>query len=155
MLTSTDNAAESVRGGSNGIGLSAPHIGFRFVAFAGIATLVNLAAQEVCVRAIPAAPLMISILAGTAAGFLVKYVLDKWYVFYDAYSSAREEARKVTIYALLSVFTTCIFWAVELAAWMIWGTSFAKYSGAVVGLAIGYTVKYFLDLRYVFKRPSP
>jgi putative flippase GtrA len=147
--------AVDVRDGTTAMKLPAHQIGLRFVGFAGVATLVNLAAQEACVRAVPAAPLMISILAGTAAGFFVKYVLDKWYVFYDAYGSATDEARKITIYAVCSVLTTLIFWAFEMGCWKIWGTSFAKYSGAVAGLAIGYAIKYYLDLRYVFRQNGP
>ncbi|MGL4398132.1 MAG: GtrA family protein [Hyphomicrobium sp.] len=131
-----------------------PHeIAFRFVAFAGVATAMNILAQEVVIRGLPSLHVMASILAGTAAGFVVKYLLDKWWVFYDDHGTAVEEARKVTIYALCSVLTTAIFWVVEIAFWKIWGTSFAKYTGAVIGLAIGYTAKYFLDLRYVFTGP--
>lgn len=151
-MSSIDDQAVDVHDRNRGANLPAHHIGIRFVGFAGIATLVNLAAQELSIRILPAAPLMISILAGTALGFFVKYLLDKWYVFYDANGSAIEEARKITIYAVCSVLTTLIFWAVELGCWKIWGTSFAKYSGAIAGLAIGYATKYLLDLKFVFKR---
>jgi putative flippase GtrA len=132
--------------------LTAPQIAVRFVGFAGLATAVNLAVQEIAVQALPAAPLMMSIIAGTAAGFAVKYLLDKWYVFYDVNGGALEEARKVTVYAVCSVLTTAIFWVIELGCWKIWGTAFAKYTGAVIGLGIGYAIKYLLDLRFVFRR---
>src|SRR3712207_7623660 len=62
----------------------------------------------------------------------VKYVLDKYWIFYDDYSTPQREARKVLLYGVLSVLTTCIFWGFEVAFWRIWGTDFAKYSGAVL-----------------------
>lgn len=151
-MSCDNNPAAAASASTSAAKLPAHHIGLRFVGFAGVATLVNLAAQEMSVRAAPGAPLMVSILAGTAAGFLVKYLLDKWYVFYDANGSAFEEARKVTVYAVCSVLTTGIFWVVEFGCWKLWGTAFAKYTGAVAGLAIGYAVKYLLDLRFVFTR---
>jgi putative flippase GtrA len=126
----------------------------RYVLFAVVATLVNLAAQEIAIRLAPVAPLTVSILAGTAAGFAVKYVLDKNWIFYDAYTGHRDEARKVTLYALFSIGTTLVFWGFEVAFWTIWRTDFAKYAGAVLGLAIGYAAKFALDQTYVFRERS-
>jgi putative flippase GtrA len=126
----------------------------RYVLFAAVATLVNLAAQEAAIRVTPIAPLTVSILAGTAAGFAVKYILDKNWIFYDAYTTHRDEARKVVLYALFSVVTTLVFWGFEVTFWTIWRTDFAKYSGAVLGLAIGYAAKFALDQTYVFKERS-
>ena len=126
----------------------------RYVIFAVVATLVNLAAQEIAFRLTPVAPLAVSILTGTAAGFAVKYILDKNWIFYDTYTTHRDEARKVTLYALFSVVTTLVFWGFEVTFWTIWRTDFAKYSGAVLGLAIGYAAKFALDQTYVFKERS-
>jgi len=123
----------------------------RYVLFAVLSTVANLATQEAVIRVTPVAELYVSILAGTAAGFALKYVLDKNWIFYDAYTSHAQEARKVTLYALFSVVTTLIFWSVEIAFWTIWRTDFAKYTGAVLGLAIGYTAKYMLDRNFVFR----
>lgn len=126
----------------------------RYVAFAALATVANLAAQEAVVRTSPFATLTLSILAGTIAGFALKYVLDKLYVFDDPFESHADEARKIALYGAFSVLTTAIFWAAELAAWSMFGTSAAKYFGAVLGLAVGYAAKYALDRRFVF-RGSP
>ena len=126
----------------------------RYVLFAVVATLVNLAVQEVTMRLAPAAPLMISILTGTAAGFTVKYILDKRWIFYDAYTGHRDEARKVTLYALFSVLTTLVFWGFEVTFWAVWRTDLAKYTGAVLGLGIGYAGKFALDQTYVFRERS-
>jgi putative flippase GtrA len=123
----------------------------RYVVFAGIATLANLATQEAVVRVAPLSPLALSIVMGTATGFILKYLLDKIWVFDDGYSGHRRELQKITLYGVFSVFTTLVFWSFEVAFWVIWRTDFAKYTGAVIGLAIGYAAKFVLDRAFVFK----
>lgn len=126
----------------------------RYVLFAAVSTLANLATQEATVRLVPAAPLLLSILAGTAAGFAVKYILDKRWIFYDAYTTPAHEAQKVALYGVFSVATTLVFWGFEVTFWTLWRTDAAKYAGAVLGLAIGYAVKFVLDRTYVFRPRS-
>jgi len=116
-----------------------------------VATLANLITQEAVIRVAPVAPLALSILMGTAAGFILKYVLDKRWVFEDDYGGHRQELQKITLYGAFSVLTTLVFWGFEVAFWMIWQTDLAKYTGAVLGLAIGYAAKFFLDRTFVFK----
>jgi putative flippase GtrA len=123
----------------------------RYVLFAVVATLANLITQEAVIRVAPVAPLALSILMGTAAGFILKYVLDKRWVFEDDYGGHRQELQKITLYGAFSVLTTLVFWGFEVAFWMIWQTDLAKYTGAVLGLAIGYAAKFFLDRTFVFK----
>lgn len=120
-----------------------------YVVFAGVATVANLAAQELFLRM--SGSLAVAILAGTAAGFATKYVLDKKWVFSDRYTTHRQELRKVTLYGAFSVATTLVFWLFEVAFWMAWRTDFAKYTGAVLGLAVGYAIKFVLDRTFVFK----
>lgn len=126
----------------------------RYVLFAVISTVANLAAQELVVRIGPGGPLWPSILAGTAAGFLVKYALDKKWVFYDPYGGHRDEIQKITLYGLFSVLTTIVFWGFEVTFWTLWGTKAAKYTGAVLGLGVGYAIKFALDRAYVFRSRS-
>jgi putative flippase GtrA len=123
----------------------------RYVVFAVIATLANLATQEAVVRSAPVAPLTLSILMGTAVGFILKYLLDKRWVFDDGYSGHRQELQKITLYGVISVITTLVFWGFEVAFWVIWRTDFAKYAGAVLGLTIGYAAKFVLDRTFIFK----
>src|SRR5688500_16743584 len=49
----------------------------RYVLFAIVATLANLLTQELVFQLVAGLRLSLSILAGTAVGFAVKYVLDK------------------------------------------------------------------------------
>src|SRR4051812_8848275 len=123
----------------------------RYVLFAIIATAMNLAAQEIVYRVTPVARLPLSILVGTVAGFLTKYVLDKKWIFDDGYSSHRDEMRKISLYGAFSVATTLVFWGFEAMFWVTWRTDLARYAGAVLGLAIGYAAKYSLDRTFVFR----
>jgi len=123
----------------------------RYVLFAILATLANLITQEAVIRLAPISPLALSIVTGTAVGFVLKYILDKRWVFDDGFHGHREEFRKVTLYGAFSVITTLVFWAFEVAFWMIWRTDFAKYAGAVLGLAVGYAAKFMLDRTFVFR----
>jgi putative flippase GtrA len=123
----------------------------RYVLFAVLATFANLITQEAVIRTAPVAPLTLSILIGTVAGFILKYVLDKKWVFEDEYGGHRQELQKITLYGAFSVLTTLIFWGFEVTFWMIWQTDLAKYTGAVLGLAIGYAAKFVLDRTFVFK----
>lgn len=129
------------------------HVVFvRYVLFALLSTVINLLTQELVVRSAPVMALETSILAGTAAGFLCRYVLEKKWVFLDDFSAYSDELRKIVLYGVFGIGTTLLFWAVEIAFWVAWQTTAAKYTGAVIGLSIGYFAKYLLDKHYVFAR---
>jgi putative flippase GtrA len=123
----------------------------RYVLFAIFSTLANFAVQEMVLRSAPAGGLPWAIACGTAAGFVLKYWLDKKWIFSDAFVSRGTEIRKVVLYGLFSCLTTLVFWGFEVAFWTVWETDIAKYSGGAIGLAIGYVWKYALDRKYVFK----
>jgi len=122
----------------------------RYVVFAVAAALCNLASQEATARLVPSRPLMASVLVGTGFGFVVKYVLDKRWIFFDDFGGHASEFCKVVAYGLFSIGTTLLFWGLELGAWQVWHTAAARYAGAVVGLALGNWIKYLLDRHYVF-----
>ena len=83
-------------------------------------------------------------------GLAVKYMLDKRWIFADRSSGLRAHGQKFTLYALMGLATTAIFWAAETGAWLVWQSQFAREAGALMGLGIGYAVKYRLDRRFVF-----
>ncbi|MBX4959436.1 GtrA family protein [Rhizobium lentis] len=126
-------------------------IAARYFAFAMLSTAANFAVQAAVMELAPSPSLMPSILAGTAAGFGLKYLLDKRWIFFDGYTSYGDEMLKVVLYGVFSVLTTLIFWGFEIAFWTIWKTELAKYTGGALGLAIGYISKYTLDRKFVFK----
>ena len=118
---------------------------------AAISVIANLLAQEATVQAAPGAPVMVSIVVGTLFGFFVKYLMDKTWTFRDSYTTHSAESRKIVLSGLFSVVTTIIFWTFELSFLAIWQTDLAKYTGATLGLTIGYFVKFLFDRTYVFK----
>jgi putative flippase GtrA len=123
--------------------------GARYALFAAIATLVNLSTQGFATWLMPG-NLAFSIGAGTVTGFAVKYVLDKYWIFFDDFDGKLNELRKMILYGIFSVFTTLLFWAFEIGFWLAWHTDLAKYSGALIGLLTGYWLKYRLDRAYTF-----
>ncbi len=126
----------------------------RYAAFAVIATVANLATQRLILQGGAAAErFALAVAAGTAVGLVVKYVLDKRWIFRDAEAGLRAHGRKFTLYTLMGLVTTAIFWGSETLFWMVWRTDAMRELGAVLGLAVGYVVKYNLDRRYVFGGP--
>lgn len=128
-------------------------IALKYGLFALCATLLNLAAQEISIRIYDGVYALYAAMAlGTLVGLLSKYVLDKKYIFGYVSASAREDVGKFTLYGLTGIATTAIFWGFELGfEWWIGGKT-ARYVGAIIGLSIGYGVKYRLDKRYVFSK---
>ena len=123
----------------------------RYAAFAAVATLANLGAQRLVLTVDDGTRgFVLAVLAGTAVGLVVKYILDKRWIFADASSGLRAHSRRFTLYTAMGVVTTLIFWVTETAFWLIWQTDLARETGAVLGLTAGYIVKYRLDRRYVF-----
>jgi putative flippase GtrA len=127
-------------------------IALRYLLFAVIAGAMNLGAQQIVFKLSPLQPLALSILAGTGVGFAVKYLLDKRWIFYDGYHGPTHEARKIFLYGSFSVAMTLIFWGFEVGFLAAFGTTAAKYTGAVIGLAIGNFLKYQLDRTFTFGR---
>ncbi len=126
----------------------------RYGLFAAVASLVNLTTQALVTSLTPG-KLAWSIGAGTATGFAAKYVLDKYWIFFDGFDGRLSELRKMMLYGAFSVFTTLLFWAFEIGSWLFWHTELAKYSGALIGLLIGYWLKYRLDRAYTFGTRKP
>ncbi|RBI76908.1 GtrA family protein [Roseovarius sp. TE539] len=126
----------------------------RYAAFAVIATLANLAVQRMVLALSgpmsPGMALALAIGAGTIAGLLIKYVLDKRWIFLDLSTGLATHGRKFALYTAMGVVTTCIFWGTETLFWWIWRSDPMREAGAVLGLTVGYVVKYNLDRRYVF-----
>ena len=127
----------------------------RYGAFALVAVLVNLVTQR-AVLALrwpePGLGLAAAIAAGTLTGLVVKYALDKRWIFFDRETGLAMHGRKFTLYTVMGVVTTAVFWGSETAFWLIWRTEAMREAGAVLGLAVGYATKYQLDRRFVFAR---
>lgn len=122
-----------------------------YVGFAVLATLANLGAQRVVLLAGDGALVFgAAVVVGTGLGLVVKYLLDKRWIFADTATGLRAHGRRFSLYTAMGLVTTAIFWASETAFWLIWNTHTAREIGAILGLAVGYAVKYQLDRRFVF-----
>lgn len=127
------------------------HLAARYVVFAAIATVANIGTQDAAGR-LYAGPytLYAAMAAGTLAGLVVKYILDKRWIFAYRTRGLAHEGWKFIVYTAMGLVTTLIFWGTELAFDAAFGTRGMRYAGAVLGLAVGYWTKYRLDKRFVF-----
>jgi len=139
------------------IGIMKTHVLIiRYAGFAVAAGIANLAAQRLVLSAGGAdVGIWPAIFAGTAVGLILKYLLDKRWIFYDRSRGAAVHGRKFTLYTLMGIATTLIFWGSESTFWLLWKTDAMREMGAVLGLTVGYIVKYNLDRRFVFSRTTP
>ena len=116
--------------------------------FAALATAVNLLSQGASLalyRGTLSLPLAMGL--GTATGLAIKYLLDKRWIFKDRSGG---HMRKFSVYTLMGIFTTGLFWATELAFNALGPDLHLRFLGAALGLAMGYAAKYQLDRRFVF-----
>jgi putative flippase GtrA len=87
---------------------------------------------------------------GTFFGLISKYYMDKVYIFKYIPKNKKNDLKTFTTYTATGGFTTLIFWGVEISFNVIWSSEIAKYCGALIGLGLGYSIKYLLDKKYVF-----
>ena len=131
--------------------MTLPMLVLRYSLFAVIATLVNLGTQRLVLHlGEQRLVYLVALFVGTVAGLVVKYVLDKRWIFFDAGTGATQHGQKFALYTAMGIVTTAIFWGSETMFYLVWHTDRMRELGAVLGLAIGYVVKYQLDRRFVF-----
>ncbi|GAA6201552.1 GtrA family protein [Aquicoccus sp. SU-CL01552] len=123
----------------------------RYAAFAVIATIANLAMQRAVFQFGDTGPYFAAAVgAGTLLGLGIKYVLDKRWIFHDLETGMKNHGRKFWRYTVMGLITTAIFWGTETTFWLIWKDDMMRELSAILGLSIGYVVKYNLDRRFVF-----
>ncbi|AWK90211.1 GtrA family protein [Azospirillum thermophilum] len=127
-------------------------IAVRYAAFAAVATALNLGAQGVLL-AFYDGPYRLSaaLVLGTGVGLVAKYILDKYWIFADPSEGLANHARAFSLYTVMGLATTAVFWGTELLFDRLFGGHWTLVGGAI-GLVIGYTVKYQLDRSFVFRR---
>jgi putative flippase GtrA len=123
-----------------------------YALFAAISTVVNIGSQVVVHRLVGwAFETVIALAVGTGAGLVVKYVLDKKFIFGYSTRSFTHDLKLLALYATMSLVTTGIFWSFEFGFIAIFRSEFMGYVGGALGLTIGYVAKYHLDRRFVFR----
>ena len=127
----------------------------RYTSFAVCATIGNLATQRMVLSIDDGTRAFgLALIAGTTVGLVVKYLLDKRWIFMDEATGLRAHGQRFSRYTAMGIFTTLLFWITESAFWIMWKTDLMREIGAVFGLALGYYLKYHLDKRYVFANAS-
>lgn len=130
---------------------SATQIVILYSLFAGLSTLVNIGSQMLSMFIYDGLySVEVSIVAGTLAGLPLRYLLEKRYIFSFQSRSFGHDSQLFVLYGFMGVFTTAIFWGTEYAFHLVFITDTMRYMGGVVGLSIGYFIKYQLDKRFVF-----
>ncbi|WP_254795620.1 GtrA family protein [Atopomonas hussainii] len=127
-------------------------LAINYAIFALIATSANIGAQDLVIRTYSGAfNILASVIVGTGVGLVVKYILDKRYIFRIRVRSVAHDTQTFALYTVMGLVTTVIFWGFEFGFHHIFETKEMRYLGGVIGLAIGYLTKYQLDKRYVFR----
>ncbi len=124
---------------------------FLYILFAFIATFFNLLTQRLILSFNKINLFFfIAILTGTLVGLIIKFFLDKSYIFFDKKKDFLYVGKKFRLYTIMGIFSTIIFWGTETIFWIIWREENMRELGAIFGLTMGYILKYKLDKRYVF-----
>ncbi len=132
--------------------LASTKLAIKYAIFALIATAANIGAQDLAIRAYSGAfDILASVIVGTGVGLVVKYVLDKRYIFRFRARSVAHDTRTFALYTVMGLATTVVFWGFEFGFQHLFETREMRYLGGIIGLAIGYLTKYHLDKRYVFR----
>lgn len=127
-------------------------IAFKYTLFSVIAILLNIFFQYLSFQVYKGDfSIYIAMFNGTLVGLIVKYILDKNFIFYYKTKSKKDDGIKFILYSSMGIFTTLIFWGTELIFDIIFDFESAKYIGALIGLTIGYITKYLLDKNFVFR----
>lgn len=92
----------------------------------------------------------IQLISGTAAGFIFKFVIDKFVIFKSNYNGITHTAKQLSIYTFFAFITTAIFWGTEILFKVAFEFPNNEILGGGIGLLIGYTAKFFLDKKWVF-----
>ena len=134
---------------------TATKIAVLYTLFAVLSTAINIGSQMLSIW-IYKGPLSveISILVGTVMGLPLRYFLEKRYIFNFTSKNLVHDGKLFIFYSAMGVITTLIFWGTEYAFHLIYDTDFMRYLGGVIGLSIGFYVKYQLDKKYVFVNSS-
>ena len=119
--------------------------------FALLQFFCNLAIQRLFLSHNIGANFFNALIAGTFIGLLVKYFLDRRYIFKDFVNDSDNSFKQFFIYSVNGILTTLVFWFSETLFYLINNSHFFREVGAIIGLTIGYILKYRLDKKYVFK----
>ena len=87
----------------------------RYILFAFFATAVNILSQYISFHIYRGfLDLYLAMSVGTLSGLILKYVLDKKYIFYYKPKNNKLDGVTFSLYSLTGIATTFIFWGFEI-----------------------------------------
>ena len=117
---------------------------------AGIATLVNIGAQDLTLRLYSGAfSVPLSVAVGTLAGLVVKYVLDKRYIFRFQARDMAHDSQTFILYTAMGLATPVIFAAGVLKLPSLAGTAGAHIHGQVIVGAVLAGLASYISIRWL------
>ena len=132
------------------------HLPFLYSLFAGIAMAANLLSQAgMMYFFVHSYAMLLSMLAGTGVGLIVKYILDKHYIFTFKAKNLAHDSKLFFLYCVMGILTTSLFWIIEYGFEWIFANQMMRYIGGAIGLILGYLIKYRLDKQFVFVNKEP
>ncbi|ADG14724.1 GtrA family protein [Paraburkholderia atlantica] len=131
--------------------MSASRIVIFYAMFAAISIAANIGLQKLSLITYSGAfSVPLSVVVGTGGGLVVKFLLDKLWIFRYQHRDLSHGIQSFLLYTVMGLATTAIFWGFEFGADAIYHSEPARFTGGVIGLVIGYIVKYRLDKKFVF-----
>ncbi|MCA2914275.1 MAG: GtrA family protein [Burkholderiales bacterium] len=125
----------------------------KYAIFALLAIFANILTQKmISFYWVLGDALIVSMLGGTLVGLLTKFILDKWFIFNFFPQESIENVRAFFYYSVTGVFTTVIFWCSEVLFYWLFENKEMRYVGAILGLALGYYIKFHLDNQFTFSK---
>ena len=87
----------------------------KYTIFAILATLANIGSQDLAVRLYSGEySILLSVFFGTGIGLVVKYILDKRYIFGFQARDLAHDSKTFVLYTLMGIITTVIFFSAGL-----------------------------------------
>ncbi|MGF6511770.1 GtrA family protein [Paraburkholderia sp. 32] len=131
--------------------MSASRLVIFYAIFAAVSIAANIGLQKLSLIAYSGAfSVPLSVVVGTGGGLVVKFLLDKLWIFRYQHRDLSHGIQSFLLYTVMGLATTAIFWGFEFGADAIYHSEPARFTGGVIGLVIGYIVKYRLDKKFVF-----
>lgn len=123
----------------------------RYTLFALVSMAANLGSQKMTWLVYDGAfSIPLAVCIGTGVGLVVKYALDKAWIFRYEHRSVAHGIQTFSLYTVMGLATTSIFWAMEFGAQALFHSEHARLAGGALCLVLGYLAKYRLDKRFVF-----
>ncbi len=127
-----------------------------YAAFVGVGIVTNLGIQMMVAAAMTTSvEIYLGMGLGALGSMVVKFHLDRRYIFSCGPGSWRQKGRQFAFYSLFGVVNILCFWTAELTFHFLFQPDAMRYLGAFLGLAVGHSLKYRIDKHLVFGAVCP